>query len=65
MTVTTIHVDEELLEQARKVAGTTTHHAAIDAALRELVERGQADDELGRIVDLQLNPRRTKVNLEF
>lgn len=65
MTVTTIHVDDDLLQQARQVVGATTNQSAIDAALRDLVDRGRTDDEFGRIVDRQLNPRRAKVTLEF
>lgn len=36
---TNIDIDDELLEEARAVAGTTTKKATVEHALRELVRR--------------------------
>lgn len=36
---TNIDIDDELLEAARDVAGTTTKKATVEVALRELVRR--------------------------
>jgi Arc/MetJ family transcription regulator len=36
---TNIEIDDELLEQARTVAGTTTKKATVEMALRMLVDR--------------------------
>jgi Arc/MetJ family transcription regulator len=62
MTETSISIDKELLAEARKIAGTTTNQAAIDHALRDLVERDAAV-EFDRIVSRELGD--TKVTLEF
>jgi Arc/MetJ family transcription regulator len=37
---TNIVIDDELLEQARAVAGTSSKRATVEVALRELVRRG-------------------------
>ncbi|MEU0314694.1 type II toxin-antitoxin system VapB family antitoxin [Nocardioides sp. NPDC006273] len=63
MTETSISIDEELLAEARKVAGTTTNQAAIDHALRDLVEREGAAVVFDRIVERELGD--TKITLEF
>ncbi|MET8523612.1 type II toxin-antitoxin system VapB family antitoxin [Nocardioides sp. NBC_00163] len=63
MTETSISIDKELLAEARKIAGTTTNQAAIDRALRDLVEREAASAEFDRIVSRELGD--TKVTLEF
>ncbi|GGU32106.1 hypothetical protein GCM10007979_34010 [Nocardioides albus] len=63
MTETSISIDEELLAEARKIAGTTTNQAAIDHALRDLVEREAAAVAFDRIVERELGD--TKVTLEF
>ncbi len=36
---TNIEIDDKLLAEAKKVAGTTTKRATVDHALRELVRR--------------------------
>ena len=36
---TNIDIDDELLEEARRIAGTTTKRATVEYALRELVRR--------------------------
>lgn len=63
MTETSISISKELLAEARKIAGTTTNQAAIDHALRDLVERETAAAEFDRIVERELGD--TKVTLEF
>ncbi len=63
MTETSISIDTELLAEARKIAGTTTNQAAIDHALRDLVERETAAAEFDSIVERELGD--TKVTLEF
>lgn len=63
MTETSISIDEELLAEARKVAGTTTNQAAIDHALRDMVEREAASVAFDRIVERELGE--SKVTLEF
>lgn len=63
MTETSISIDKDLLAEARKIAGTTTNQAAIDHALRDLVEREAASAEFDRIVSRELGD--TKVTLEF
>ena len=45
---TNLVLDETLLEEALRVAGTKTYSAAVDFALRELVRRAKAR----RILDL-------------
>lgn len=38
---TNIEIDDELLAEAQRVAGTTTKRSTVDYALRELVRRRQ------------------------
>jgi Arc/MetJ family transcription regulator len=45
---TNLVLDEHLLEEAVRVAGTKTYSAAVDVALRDLVRRAKAR----RILDL-------------
>lgn len=50
---TNIEIDEELLDQAKALAGTKTKRETVDFALRELIRRRQAKDILelrGKIV---------------
>lgn len=44
---TNIDIDDELLAEAQRIAGTTTKRATVDYALRELVRRKQRQAVLG------------------
>jgi len=43
---TNVEIDDDLLDQARALAGTKTKRETIDFALRELIRRRQAKDIL-------------------
>jgi Arc/MetJ family transcription regulator len=44
---TNIDIDEQLLAEAQRIAGTSTKRATVDYALRELVRRKQRRAMLG------------------
>lgn len=46
---TNIVIDEELMAEAKEVAGTTTIRETVDYALRELVRRKQRQKLLGLV----------------
>ena len=54
-----VEIDDRLLEEAKRLSGTRTKRATIEAALRELVRRRKAA-ELARLagkVKIALTPR--------
>ncbi len=54
-----VEIDDRLLDQARRLAGTRTKRATIETALRELIRRRMAA-ELARLagrVDITITPR--------
>jgi Arc/MetJ family transcription regulator len=48
---TNIDIDDDLLAEAARIAGTTTKKATVETALRELIRRHKA----GRILELRGN----------
>jgi Arc/MetJ family transcription regulator len=54
-----VEIDDTLLEEARRVSGTRTKRATIEAGLRELVRRRNAAElaRLGGKVEIALTPR--------
>ena len=62
MAVTTIDIDERLLDEAKALLGTTTAEATVQQALHEVVaQRGQTA-ALDALADVDLDGRATTVD---
>ncbi|MFD0000055.1 type II toxin-antitoxin system VapB family antitoxin [Nocardia sp. NPDC127526] len=56
MTVTSVNLDDELIETAQRLTGLGTKHEVIDLALRELVQRIKQQLLAERIAAGRLTP---------